>query len=126
MNDNLKPLNTRTKEEQREIQRKGGKLSGASRRKRKTFREAAEMLLSMKLTPKEAEELAKKLGVSTKGWTQTEAIVIAQVNQARRGNTKAFVALRDTMGEKPTDHVEHTVNGAPGMVSFVDNGAEDK
>ena len=35
---NLRPQNTRTKSEQREIARKGGQASAAKRAERKTFR----------------------------------------------------------------------------------------
>ena len=43
--DNLISLADRTKEEQREIARKGGIASGESRRKRKTLKEELIMLL---------------------------------------------------------------------------------
>ena len=33
----------------------------------------------------------------------------AQVNKALEGDTRAFEALRDTSGEKPTDKVEASV-----------------
>ena len=35
-----------------------------------------------------------------------EAIAIAQFQKALRGDTKAFVALRDTAGQKPVEKVE--------------------
>lgn len=44
---NLIPLNKRSKKEQREIQSKGGRNSGAKRRQIKSFREAAECGLAM-------------------------------------------------------------------------------
>lgn len=43
---NLKPLNKRTKSEQREIQTKGGKASGEARRKRKQVQKDLEAALS--------------------------------------------------------------------------------
>lgn len=43
--DNLKPQNTRTKDEQRKIARKGGVASGKARRERKTIREMVRAVL---------------------------------------------------------------------------------
>ena len=106
---NLKPLNTRTKKEQKEICSKAGKKSGESRRKRKTLREELLALLS-------------------DGNTQKN-MTIALLNEALNGNnagsvTKAFETIRDTIGEKPVekivvaevdqsiiDEVEQIVNG---------------
>ena len=81
--DNLIPMNERTKEEQREIARQGGIASGKARRERKTLREELLLLLE-------------------KGDTQ-EKISLAMIKEALGGNTKAFEVIRDTIGEKPID-----------------------
>jgi hypothetical protein len=87
---NLKPMNTRSKEEVRKIASKGGKNSGESRRKRKTLREELLALLS-------------------DGDVQNK-ISLALIDEALNGNnagsvTKAFEVIRDTIGEKPVDKV---------------------
>ncbi|QBX27424.1 hypothetical protein Javan386_0025 [Streptococcus phage Javan386] len=46
-NKNLKPLNKRTKEEQREIQSKGGVNSGKARRKKADLKKAMELLMTL-------------------------------------------------------------------------------
>ena len=46
---NLKPLNTRTKEEQREISKKGGIASGKSRREKKSMKVQLETIMSLPL-----------------------------------------------------------------------------
>lgn len=89
MNDeNLIPMNKRTKSEQRAIATAGGKASGESRRKRKTLKE--ELLLML-----EDEEVQK-------------SVTIALINQAKKGNVKAFGMLRDTIGEAPVEKVQST------------------
>lgn len=45
MNKNLIPMNERTKEEQREIARKGGRESGKVRRRKRTMKDAAHLIL---------------------------------------------------------------------------------
>ena len=86
---NLIPLNKRTKNDQRKIAKKGGKKSGESRRNKKTLRELLEIALSLK-DEFSGEELKFEL-------------VKSLIEQAIKGNIKAFEVIRDTIGEKPTD-----------------------
>lgn len=90
---NLKPQTERTKSEQREIAKKGGIASGESRRKKKTIRETLEMMLSGKLPD---------------GATRQDAIVVALMEKALSGDVRAFEAIRDSIGEKPTDKMNIT------------------
>jgi len=103
---NLKPLNTRSKSEQREIQSKAGKKSGEVRAARKTFK----------------EELLKQLEMQSKtGTSNNEAITQAILQRALRGDTKAFEIIRDTIGEKPTDKVDiNTDTGINVNIKVVD------
>ena len=86
MNDeNLIPMNKRTKSEQRAIATAGGKASGESRRKRKTLKEELLLMLS-------------------DGETQ-QSVTLALIEKAMSGDTKAFEVIRDTIGERPIDKV---------------------
>ena len=104
--ENLKkgaPYRFRTGEKQVEIARKGGIASGETRRRKKTMRETAKMLLDMEI-PNAAKELRKKLklmGVSEDDFTYQSALMVGILNQAMKGNTKAASFLRDTVGENP-------------------------
>jgi hypothetical protein len=82
MNDeNLIPMNRRTKSEQREIARRGGIASGESRRKRKMLREQLVELLEFRNTQ--------------------NLICTNLVDKAIRGDARAFEVIRDTIGENP-------------------------
>ena len=83
---NLKPLNTRTKEEQRKIAVMGGRASGKSRAMRKTFKDAINESLDDK--------------------TLT-TMIKAMIKETKKGNTRAFELLRDTVGEKPIEQVQN-------------------
>lgn len=83
---NLKPQSERTKKEQREIARLGGIASGKARAERKTLKEELLILLSQ-------DDYQKKIST-------------ALLQEATKGNTKAFEVIRDTVGEKPVDKVE--------------------
>lgn len=85
---NLISLKERTTSEQRELARKGGIASGRSRRKKKTIRETLEMMLAGKMPD---------------GATRRDAIVAALLEKALSGDVRAFEAIRDSIGEKPTE-----------------------
>ena len=104
--ENLKkgaPYRFRTGEQQVETARKGGIASGEARRRKKTMKETAKMLLDMKI-PDAAKELKAKLkmmGISEEDFTYQSAVMVGILNQAMKGNTKAAAFLRDTVGENP-------------------------
>ena len=89
--ENLKPV--RTKEEARKRGRAGGIKSGQVRKARKTLK----------------EELIALLGTEIDGKTMQEKMSLAIITEAMTGNTKAFTAIRDTIGEKPKDELDVNV-----------------
>lgn len=95
--DNLIPFNELTQEEQRAIASAGGKASGKARRKKRDLKKILELILSQ--PSKNVPEIDK----------YTE-ICLAQVEKASAGDTKAFVAVRDTIGQKPAEKIEADVN----------------
>jgi len=82
---NLIPLNKRSKKVQREIQEKGRKANKEKIEARKTLREELLALL-------EKGDTQKKLSLSL-------------IQEAINGNTKAFEVIRDTIGEKPKENI---------------------
>ena len=100
---NLIPQNQRTKNEQREIARKGGLKSGKVRAERKLLKEELKTLLN-------EENCQKK-------------ICLSLINKAIKGNTKAFEVIRDTIGEnykevKSTEAVSTSVTIIDDMSPF--------
>lgn len=86
---NLIPLNKRSKKAQREIQEKGRKANKEKCEARKTLKEELLLLLSQ-------------------GKTQ-EKMSLALIEKAINGDTKAYEVIRDTVGEKPVDKVQANV-----------------
>lgn len=86
--ENLKPVTKRTKNEAREISKKGGIKSGESRRERKKLKEELLLLLS------EGDN--------------NRRMSLAIFERALNGDTKAFEVIRDTIGEKPKEQIENT------------------
>lgn len=110
---NLVPQSERTKEEQREIARMGGIASGKARREKKMFRETLESLLTMPMKSGEGmciDDIQNFAAIKGQNISVQEAILIAQVQKAMKGDTRAAEYVRDSIGEKPTDNMNMSVN----------------
>ena len=92
MND--ENLRTLSPSEAREYGRRGGVRSGEVRRERKAIRQALEEALSM---PCEVDGMELSNG---------EAIAASMVNEAKGGNVRAFVEIRNTVDGMPTQRIE--------------------
>ena len=92
--ENLKPV--RSKDEARKRGKKGGIKSGESRRLKKSLRERLVILLETKTEDGQGDN--------------ADAMTVALIREAAKGNVPAYLAVRDTVGEKPTDKVDQTVN----------------
>ena len=99
MNKNLIPMNERTKEEQREIARKGGRESGKVRRRKRTMKDAAQLILQLPVSAEQVALLQKYVAESD--CTNLMLIIAKAVQMAADGNLKAAEFIRDTLGENP-------------------------
>ena len=105
--ENLKPV--RTKSEARERGKKGGIASGEKRREKKAMKETLETLLQMPLKSGKAvdlDEIKDIAALKGKNITVQEAIMLAQIQKAIKGDTKAAEYVRDTSGNKLKEGVE--------------------
>lgn len=105
----------KTGSEQVEIARLGGFASGKAKRERKTIREELEFLLAKQLKNNKGENISTR-----------EAISTAMIGQAIKGNVKAFIAIRDTIGENPTEKTQTELTLTQALVEFVDGKSDDK
>lgn len=86
--DNLKPC--KTTQEAQKRGRLGGIASGRAKRKKKTMREALEILLALNTQDEDGNEMET-----------VEALSVALVRRALSGDVKAYEVIRDTIGQKP-------------------------
>lgn len=100
MNKNLIPMNERTKDEQREIARKGGRESGKVRRRKRTMKDAAQLILQLPVGAEQAA-LLQKYGIAESDCTNLMLLIVKTVQMAADGNLKAAEFIRDTLGENP-------------------------
>lgn len=114
---NLRKL---TSTEAREIGRLGGLASAESRRQKKALRECLEILL--------AEEFEIDTGTfDYKTMTGAMAISYKLMQEALKGNIRAFLAIRDTVGETPITKVSVTNDVSQAVIDEVEQivSAED-
>ena len=101
-NDNLIPMNERTKDEQREIATAGGKASGEARRRKRTLRQIAEMLADETLPVPQPDGTTKTL-------TYDVAMIQRQYQKAiAEGDTQAAKFLTNLLGEENV--LQQTIN----------------
>jgi len=103
---NLNPV--QSKNEARERGRAGGIASGKARRAKKEMRETLESILAMSMkTGKivDVDNIRSFAGLKGKNISVQDAILIAQIQKAMKGDTRAAEYVRDTVGQKPTDNV---------------------
>lgn len=92
-NGNLRRLSP---SEAREYGRKGGKVSGESRRKKADFRKTLNALLTAEIDSPEWTPLLEALGLDS---TLESAVNAAMIREALAGDVKAYIAIRDTLGQ---------------------------
>ena len=111
MNDqNLKKYSEYTESEKAEFHRQGGIASGQSKRRRKTFAETLRAVLASEYPVEDAKKKLQSMGLDG---TWMDQLSQAQVDKASRGDTEAFRAVRDTIGENPRQAVDVGLTSGP-------------
>lgn len=100
---NLKPLNKRPQRERKEIARMGAQASNKIQANKKALKESAKILVNIP-AKKETKSELKQYKLTNDNCTYAMALVVAQLKNALQGDTSAFNAIRDIIGEKPKDN----------------------
>lgn len=105
--ENIKDANdNRTPDERRELAKKAGEASGRARRRKADFRKTLNMLLTAEIDSEEWKPVLEALGVEC---TLESALLMAQIKEAMKGNTKAayFVAQYAGQSDKPKEDIRN-------------------
>ena len=100
--ENLKPLDERTKDEQRKIAQKGGIESGKARRRKKALRTALKEAVSLplkELSPDLRDGIMSAAKVTDEELTVADVLIGSIVRTACNGNSQMAKLLLDTIGE---------------------------
>lgn len=100
---------TLTKQELIDRARNAGIKSGEARRKKRSFKESLNALLSLTMKAGDAadiEEIRSMASLKGVNLTVQETILLAQIKKAMGGDTTAAVYIRDTIGQRPGESVD--------------------
>lgn len=100
--ENLIPFSERSKDEARELGRKGGIASGEARRRKRSLKEAADLFLSLQPETKEVNKLLKA-GVAPEDLDNQMAMIYGLTKQAMKGDARAAKVIIDLLGENGKD-----------------------
>ena len=105
--DNLKGkgFESRSTEEVREIASKGGKNSGAARRRKKAMKTSARTLMELPVG-KSLQAKMKQMGIPEDDADYQMGVLVAMLQEALQGNVSAASFLRETMGEDPRQEMQ--------------------
>ena len=111
MNDeNLRKYAEMTESEKAEWHSIGGTASAKKRRQKKTFAETLRAVLASEYPVEDAKRKLQDMGLDG---TWMDQLSQAQVDKASRGDTEAFRAVRDTIGENPRQAVDVGLTSGP-------------
>lgn len=108
--ENLVKYTDMSPDERTEFHSRGGKASTAKRRQKKTFAETLRAVLASEYPVEDAKKKLQDMGLDG---TWMDQLSQAQVDKASRGDTEAFRAVRDTIGENPRQAVDVGLTNGP-------------
>lgn len=107
---NLIPMDQRSKEEARELGRKGGQASGASRRRKRSLKEAADLFLSLPVTDRKTFNRMTKAGIDPSDVDYQMAMLVGLTLAATEGDARAGRLIKDIIGDDPRADSEKPEN----------------
>lgn len=106
---NLVPFGSKgSKSEERALQSKGGKNSGASRRRKKTLKQAAELVMSLPVSNKNTQAKLKRMGIDLDDADNQTAVIVGLLGRAVKGDPKSSALLFELLDDNGTNGVEQT------------------
>lgn len=104
--ENLINPKDRTSEELRAMTRKGGIKSGEARRRKKTMREALELLMYKTELNEQTKQMLKAEGIKEDDFNHQMVITRSLIAKAESGDVQAYNAICAMIGEKPAEKVD--------------------
>lgn len=104
--ENLINPKDRTSEELRAMTRKGGIASGEARRRKKTMREALELLMFKCELPEQTKQKLRAEGIKDEEMNHQMVITRSLIAKAESGDVQAYNAICAMIGEKPAEKME--------------------
>lgn len=105
--ENLRPANSLTENELRKMTSNGGKASVEARRRRKTMREALEMMMYHTKLNEQTKMMLQAEGIDDVDSMNHQMVITRSlIAKAEAGDVQAYNAICAMIGEKPAEKVE--------------------
>ena len=95
---NLVPFGERSVDEEREIHAKGGRASGAARRRKRSLKDAADLYLSLPVSDRKRWNKIARKNVDIEDIDNQMAMIIGLVEAATLGDARAAKVIVDLLG----------------------------
>ena len=123
--ENLIPMNERTKEEQREIARQGGIASGKVRKQQADLKKRLKEIANMALRAGDIDEITTLADAKSANLSISDALLVKLVAMALGGNIKAMNTLMGMLGNDPTEAQETPQSVANSFVQALNGTAAE-
>lgn len=122
--ENLRSADKLTVKELRKMTSNGGKKSVEARRRKKTMREALEMLMYKTELNEQTKSMLKAEGISEEDFNHQMVITRSLIAKAEAGDVQAYNAICGMIGEKPAEKMEVSGGIMPSEIKviFVSDG----
>ena len=104
--ENGKATRFQTGEEQATIAAQGGKASGISRRRKRTVKQAVELVMSLPVSDPKVKAKLKKMGIDMEDADNQTAVVVGLLGRAMKGDPKASALLFEQLDEGNASGIE--------------------
>ena len=123
--ENLIPMNERTKDEQRKIARMGGIASGESRRQSADLKKRLREIANMALNDGEVKDIKTLADAKGANLSIADALLVKLVTMALSGNIKAMNKLMELLGNDPTEAQEAPQSVTSGFIDALNGTAAE-
>ena len=81
----------------------GGIKSGETRRRKRSLRQAAELVMSLPVSDKRVKNKLKRMGIDTEDADNQTAVIVGLLGRAMTGDPKASALLFELLGDDGAD-----------------------
>ena len=123
--DNLIPMSERSKEEARELGRKGGIESGRVRKQNADIKKRLREIANMALNDGEVKDIKTLAEAKGANLSISDALVVKLVTMALSGNIKAMNKVMELLGNDPTEAQEAPQSVTSGFIDALNGTAAE-
>jgi hypothetical protein len=123
--DNLIPMNERTKDEQRKIARQGGIASGKVRKQNADIKKRLKEIANMALRDGKIDKIKTLADAKSANLSVSDALLVKLVAMALNGNIKAMNTLMGMLENDPTEAQEATQSVTSGFIDALNGTAAE-